>query len=144
MSLLRMSRKPPITISPDATILEAIQLMSDERVGAVAITQDGKLEGIFTERDVMKKVILSGVNPSETPLREVMTTEIKTATDAASVADAMELLSRHRIRHLPIVDDAGHIEGMLSLRYLLHDRMDELLNELQGLDSYLGADGPGG
>ena len=144
MSLLRMSRKPPITISPDATILEAIQLMSDQRVGAVAITQDGKLEGIFTERDVMKKVILSGVNPGETPLREVMTTEIKTATDAASVADAMELLSRHRIRHLPIVDDAGHIEGMLSLRYLLHDRMDELLNELQGLDSYLGADGPGG
>jgi len=143
-SLLKLARKPPITVGRDATVMDAIDTMFDAHVGAVAVVEGSKLIGIFTERDVLRKVVHEGRDAKTAPVSELMTTEMILADDDMSVGDALSLMSEKRIRHLPVVAKDGSLEGMVSLRYLLHDRQDALLNELTSLESYMGADGPGG
>lgn len=144
MPLLRLARTPPLTITRDSTVMDAVKLMVDHKVGAVSVTEGAKLIGIFTERDVMKKIVFTGMDPSATKISDVMTTEITRATSDMSVSEAIKLLSEHRIRHLPITTPEGEIKGMISLRFLMHDRLEDLMTELSSVTSYLGADGPGG
>lgn len=144
-SLVKLARRPPITVGPDVTVMQAIDVMFDAHVGAVAVVEGkAKLLGIFTERDVLRKIIHEGRNAKSVQVSDVMTTEMIVADDGLSVGDALNLMSEKRIRHLPVLDKDGNIEGMVSLRYLLHDRQDAMLNELMSLESYMGADGPGG
>lgn len=144
MSLLRLARKPPITVGIDATVMEAITVMVEGQVGAVTVTENKKLKGIFTERDVMKKVVHAGLDAKTTKVRDIMTAEVTTVTDEMDVSEAMTIMSERRIRHLPVLNEQGEIEGMISLRYLHHDRMEDLFSELSSLNAYFTADGPGG
>ncbi len=144
MSLLRLTRKPSFTISPDSTVDDAIDVMMRNRCGSVAIARDRLLVGIFTERDVMVRCVREGRDTAKTILSEVMTSDVRTIAEDFDVREAIKTMSEHRIRHLPIVDEDGRFLGMLGLRYLLHDRLEDLRHELMGLESYIGADGPGG
>ncbi len=144
MSLTRLTRKPLLTIAPERTIADAVGLLVEHRAGALAVTEGQKLVGIFSERDVMKRVVIEGMDPKTTRLADVMTTQIITATESTPINEAINLMSQHRIRHLPLVDAEGNLLGMVSLRYLLHDRLEELFEELRSLDAFIHADGPGG
>lgn len=144
MSLLRLARTPALVLPCEATVMDAIRLMVQESAGAVAVVEGRRLSGIFTERDVMKKVVLEGLDPAMTPLRNVMTPNVTSVTDALDVNAAIAMMSEKRIRHIPIVNEDKEVQGMLSLRYLLHDRLEDMLNELRGLEAYMNADGPGG
>jgi CBS domain-containing protein len=144
MSLLKIASVPPAAVAPDATVLEAVEVMAEHGVGAVAVVENGQLRGIFTERDVMMRVVLRHRSPQDTRVGEVMTSPAETITDETAEEDALVHMVERHVRHLPIVSRNGQVSGMLSIRNLLEYRVDELARELHSLDQYLSNDGPGG
>jgi CBS domain-containing protein len=144
MSLLRIASVPPAVVEPKASVLEAVEVMSEHAVGAVAVVENGQLLGIFTERDVMLRVVLRHRHPRNTRVGEVMTSPVETITDESHEEDALVHMVERHVRHLPIVNAKGELTGMLSIRNLLEHRVDELARELHSLDQYLSNDGPGG
>jgi CBS domain-containing protein len=144
MSLLKIASVPPAAVAPDSLVLEAVEVMAEHGVGAVGVVKDGHLLGIFTERDVMLRVVLRHRSPSDTRVGDVMTAPAETITDDTSEEDALVHMVERHVRHLPIVAADGQLKGMLSIRNLLEHRVDELARELHSLDQYLLNDGPGG
>jgi CBS domain-containing protein len=144
MRLLKYASVPPATVKSNASVLEAVEVMAEHTVGAVAVVDDGKLLGIFTERDLMMRVVLRQLNPKDTRVGDVMTSPAETITDETHEEDALIHMVERHVRHLPIVGADGQLKGMLSIRNLLENRVDELARELHSLDQYLSNDGPGG
>jgi CBS domain-containing protein len=144
MSLLKIASVPPAAVAPSATVLEAVESMSEHGVGAVAVVDNGRLLGIFTERDLMLRVVLRHLFPKETRVADVMTSPVETIADESREEDALVHMVERHVRHLPVVNARGQISGMLSIRNLLEHRVDELAREVHSLDQYLSNDGPGG
>jgi len=142
--LLRIARVPAVSASPDATVHELCEQMIKEAVGAVVILDGGKLVGIFSERDVVGRVVLPGLDAKTTRVSEVMTRKVSAAQAGMSVDNAMEVMHRGRFRHLPLVNETGQVVGMLSVRHLLRHRVDQLDMRNADLIAYISADGPGG
>ena len=144
MSLLKLVHTPPASVVPTTTTLEAIQTMAEEGVGAVAVVEDGVVRGIFTERDVMLRVVLRRRDANDVRVSEVMTTPVETTSENASAEEALSFMVERHIRHLPIVGADGKLKGVLSIRNLLEHMVEGLQHELHSLDQYLLNDGPGG
>ena len=144
MGLLRIAQAPVVTVTPQTTVIEAVRTMDQEAIGAVAIVENNKLRGIFSERDVMLRVVLQQRNPKDTIMREVMTSPVETISRNATVDDALKFMLEKHIRHLPVVTNDGRLAGMLSIRNLLHEKVDELTDQLDSLEAYFTADGAGG
>lgn len=142
--LLRLSECPPITVRADSTVLNAVQAMSEKRVGAVGVVMEGRIIGIFTERDLMERVVLERRDPATTPLAEVMTSPVETVRADGDPNYALERMIDRHIRHLPVTDSGDQLLGMLSIRNLLQDRLEKARREAESLEAYLSADGPGG
>lgn len=120
-----------------ATALEAARFMVENGIGAVLITErDGRISGIFTERDLMTRVVVPGKDPAQVRLEEVMTREVYTATKQARVVDVRRELQRRHIRHLPVVDGERAV-AMLSLRNLLAADLAETTREKRALSEYI-------
>jgi CBS domain-containing protein len=143
MGLLRLAQETP-EVSPTTTVMEAVGIMTTHQVGAVAVTRGRKIVGVFTERDLMRRVVYEHRDPANITMREVMTSPVWTVPDSMSVAEAASLMRDNHIRHLAIVDGAGDLLGMLAVRYLLYEMLDELEQKVEGLHGYLMVDGPGG
>jgi CBS domain-containing protein len=144
MGLLKIAQVPPPLVELGASVLEAVEVMAERGVGAVGVVENRMLRGIFTERDVMLRVVLRGCDPKLTPVRDVMTAPAETVSeDTTEEAALVQMVERH-VRHLPIVAKDGSLQAMLSIRNLLEHRVDELARELHSLDQYLLNDGPGG
>ena len=144
MALLRMAHVPPPIVDPGVSVLEAVDVMARDRVGAVVVAEKGVLRGIFSERDVMLRVVKLGRSPRATLVREVMTTDVKTVTEASTAEEAIGVMLLGHLRHLPILGGDGRVLGLLSSRALLEDRMQDLSLEVSSLEQYLANDGPGG
>ena len=143
MGLLKIA-DVPTEIEAEATVLDAVHAMAKGKVGAVAVMEKGELKGIFTERDLMLRVVQKERNPRETKVRDVMTSPVATTRDKTPAVEAMDLMLERHLRHLPIVGESGQLQGMLSIRGLLQDRVEDLHRELNSIDQYLLNDGPGG
>ncbi len=145
MGILKLCDEKPPTVGLEATVAEAIQVMLDKSVGGVAVVDgEQRVAGIFTERDVLKKLALSGLDPQQTPVRHLMTAPVDMATVETTPGEAFEeMVSRH-YRHLPIVDKDGRLLGLLSIRHLLQWRLDELSQQLDSMEQYVSNDAPGG
>jgi len=102
------------TIAPTATVRDTVRLMNDNGVGAMLVLIDDKLVGIFTERDVLRRVVDAGRDPNTTRVGEVMTTDLVQVDPATTVEEAMALMTKHRYRHLPVMQD-GKIAGVISI-----------------------------
>jgi CBS domain-containing protein len=131
-------------VEPKASVLEAVEVMAEHAVGAVAVVENGQLLGIFTERDLMLRVVLRHLHPKNARVGEVMTSPVETITEDSHEEDALVHMVERHVRHLPIVNARSELTGMLSIRNLLEHRVDELARELHSLDQYLSNDGPGG
>jgi CBS domain-containing protein len=142
--LLRLSRKPPVSVPREATIIEAVRVMLAKGVGAAVVLSEGRAIGVFTERDVMSKIVAAGREASETRVGDVMTSPVLTVGAEASVADALQLMLSRHIRHIPVVDSDGVVLGMVSMRYLMRERIDRLQDEARSLENYIGAEGIAG
>ena len=106
---------------PDDSVASAVRMMSERDVGAVLVMSEGKLEGIFTERDVMKRVLVPGLDPRSTKLSEVASAEPMTIGAGASVRECAYLVRDNNFRHLPVLDESGEVIGMISTRDFLKD-----------------------
>jgi CBS domain-containing protein len=144
MGLLKLAQVPSAEIGPEATVLGAVGVMAKARVGAVAVTDRAELQGIFTERDLMLRVVQQRRDPAATKVREVMTSPVATASDTMTASEALTLMLDRHLRHLPILGSDGQLLGMLSIRDLLQDKVEQLSRELDSMDQYLLNDGPGG
>ena len=147
MSLLKIAHVPPATVETEATVFDAVSVMAREGVGAVAVVEKAaksQLQGIFTERDVMLRVVQQERNPRETQVGDVMTSPVEAASEETTAEEALTLMLERHLRHLPIVASDKQLLGMLSIRNLLEDRVEDLKRELHSLDQYLSNDSPGG
>jgi CBS domain-containing protein len=118
--------------------------LKSEGVGAVAVVDAGALVGIISERDVVVRVVAPGCDPQRTFASEIMTSPVRTVTEDMTSREALELMHQGRFRHLPVLDSTGRLVGMLSVRDLLRDRIDELDLKNADLMAFISADGPGG
>ncbi|MFQ5739144.1 MAG: CBS domain-containing protein [Acidobacteriota bacterium] len=144
MKVIRIAQVPPPTVEVTATVMDAVVAMQNARGGATAVLDGEKLAGIFSERDVMLRVVGRRRNPEETAVGEVMTPTVRTVIEGAEAGDALELMISQHIRHLPIVNEAGRLVGLISIRNLLHHHVEDLVDQLNSLEAYFSADGPGG
>ena len=131
MSLLQWCDEGPATVSLEATVEEAVRMMIDKAVGAVAVIDEhGVVAGMFTERDVLAKFALSGRDPKITPVRELMSPIVEMATEETTPSEALQVMLERHYRHLPIVDNHGRVLGICSIRNILEARVDDLLAQL--------------
>lgn len=145
MTLVELCAPEPAAVALEASVADAIGTMLRQHVGAVAVVDEQRrVAGIFTERDVLMKFALSGRDPEKTPVRELMTTPVEMATLAMGPGEAMATMVERHYRHLPVIDGAGKLLGVLSIRNLLEWRIDDLSQELDSLEQYVSNDGPGG
>jgi CBS domain-containing protein len=144
MGLLKIAQVPPPVVELGASVLEAVEVMAERGVGAVGVVEDGTLRGIFTERDVMLRVVLREHDPKITKVSDVMTYPAQTISEDTTEENALVHMLEQHVRHLPIVARDGRLKAMLSIRNVLEHRVDELARELHSLDQYLLNDGPGG
>jgi CBS domain-containing protein len=145
MSILELCDPHPAAVLLEASVAEAIRTMLERHVGAVAVIDDERrVAGIFTERDVLRRLALSGRDPERTPVREMMTTPVELATAETGSSEAFVTMVERHFRHLPVVDHDGKLLGMLSIRNLLEWRIEDLTRELGSLEQYLSNDAPGG
>jgi CBS domain-containing protein len=145
MSVLELCDVEPAAVSLQASVADAIRTMLDKHVGAVAVVDgERRVAGIFTERDVLRKLALSGNDPENTCVREMMTTPVELATSETSSSEALVTMLERHFRHLPVVDNSGTLLGVLSIRNLLEWRIENLSRELDSLEQYVSNDSPGG
>ena len=133
MSLLKWCDEGPATVSLQATVEDAIQTMLEKQVGAVAvIDEQGVVAGMFTERDVLAKFVLSGCDPKRTPVHELMSPMVEMATQETTPSEALQVMLERHYRHMPIVDDHGKVLGICSIRNILEAKLGDLLAQLDG------------
>ena len=144
MKVIRIAQVPPPTVTVDATVLEAVWSMQNARTGATAVLEDEKLVGIFSERDVMLRVVAAQRDAAATQVQKVMTSTVKSVFEDQDAGDALELMVANHVRHLPILDSQGSLTGLISIRNLLQHHVEELADQLNSLESFFLADGPGG
>ncbi|WP_290652457.1 CBS domain-containing protein [Aquisalimonas sp.] len=113
------------SVSPDTPASDAIRIMCDGNVGCVLVLEDGKLAGIFSERDVMRRIADAGVPPASAPVRDFMTTKLFTVQPSITVEEALVHCTDQRVRHLPVTED-GELLGLLSIgdlvRFVVQDK----------------------
>jgi len=142
--LVRLAKRPAASIHPNATVQEACETLIRANVGALVVLDEGRLVGIFSERDVVTRVVASKREPPKTLVSEVMTRDVCTANATMTVEEVTELMHARRIRHVPVVDASGRVQGILSMRHLLQRQVEQLAESSRNIVDYLGADGPGG
>lgn len=135
--LLKRKGSEVLSISPKATVREALTLMASRNVGALMVLSGGELVGIITERDYARKVILMGRTSKDTRVEEVMSTELTTVRSEQSVTDCMELMTDKRIRHLPVVDD-GRLGGVISIGDVVMAVISVQASTIEHLEEYIG------
>jgi CBS domain-containing protein len=124
------------SVEPDRSVLETAKYMADRNIGAVAVVSGGDLVGIFSERDLMKRVVAAGRDPSKTTVREVMTADPLVVSPQELIADCMRMMKENSFRHLPICEERK-VKGLLSLRdLLLHDLLEKD-GEIQTMRAYI-------
>jgi CBS domain-containing protein len=124
--------------------MEAVEIMASAAVGSVVVLDDDRVSGIFSERDVMLRVVLEGRDPKRTTVEEVMTAHVHSISMRTTGDEALRMMIQEHIRHLPVVDEKGRPQAIVSMRSLLEEKVKELHQQLDSLESYITADGIGG
>ena len=129
-------------VIPEATVLDAVGKMNDERIGALLVCISGEMVGIFTERDVLCRVVAEGRDPTTTRVVDVMTQEVVAVRSTTSVEEAMAVFTEKRFRHLPVVDD-GELKGLVSSGDLTRRVSRSQEGHIQDLMNYITGRYPG-
>lgn len=134
--LLETKSPDIVSIGPDAPVIEAIRLMAERRIGALLVMEGPTLAGILSERDYARKVVLQGRSSKDTPVRDIMTAEVKTVAPTDSTEHCMELVTNSRIRHLPVME-GGQVVGMLSIGDLVKAVIEMQRQDIDELQRYI-------
>lgn len=126
-----------VTISPDATISDAARELADRRIGALVVSGDGQsVEGILSERDVVRQIAGYGAEVLMLRVRVVMTRNVMTCAPHFQVNEVMDVMTRKRIRHLPVVEQGGRLVGMISIGDAVKCRLEEMRLEANVMRDY--------
>ena len=125
------------TIAPDATISEAVEALRADNIGALVVSPDGQaVEGILSERDIVRRLAEAGTDCLDLRVAEVMTTEVATCRKQDTADELMALMTSRRFRHLPVVED-GALAGIISIGDVVKSRIDQLETEAESLKEYV-------
>lgn len=135
-TFLRDQSQALCSIGPKATVLDALQLMADKNIGALPIIEEGRLVGIFSERDYARKVILRGKRSHDTLIEELMTTNVFCVSPHDSVAHCMRVMSEKHIRHLPVLEES-EVVGMITIRDVVKILLRQQAATIRDLEGYI-------
>ena len=127
------------SIAPGASVYDALRLMADKNIGSLLVVEEGKIAGIFSERDYARKVILMDRSSKQTAVREVMTSSVMYARPDQTNEECMALMTDNRLRHLPVIDN-GRLLGLLSIGDLVKDIISEQQFTIEQLQHYIQGD----
>jgi CBS domain-containing protein len=143
MRLLPLTYERP-EVTPEVSVRETVRIMAESHIGAIAVRKGAAIVGVFSERDLVKRVVADGRDPVTTRVGEVMNADIVKVLDSDSVESAASAMRAQHVRHAVIVDRAGNYLALLSERHLLYDVMNALEAKVGDLTGYLMNDAPGG
>lgn len=144
MKVQRMASSPIVSVTPDRSVHETLVLMNECEISSVAVLEKDRLIGIFTVRDLARKITMSEMDLRATPVGDVMTTEVKWVYCSTPIGPAITLMLENHIHHLPVLDKERRVKGMVSLQDLLSTTIENLEVQLESLDAYISCDCPGG
>ena len=124
------------SISPEATVFEAIQMMADKNIGALLVTENNKLVGIISERDYTRKVMLKGKASKTTAVKEILSSHVINVTPSHTVQDCLRLMTDHHFRHLPVLD-GDQIAGIVSIGDLVNWIISAQQSAISQLQTYI-------
>lgn len=125
------------TAQASASVLQATRLMNEWGIGALVIVEEGRMVGIFTERDVLRRVVAMERNPARTPVAEVMTRDVLCCQPRVLIEEAREIMMEQRVRHLPVINEDGIPLGMISIGDLNANQVHEQQRQIGDLHEYL-------
>lgn len=134
--LLREKGQGTQVVSPHATVLDALRTMAEHDIGALVVTDEDEVVGMFSERDYARKVILHGKASRDTPVRDVMTPHVITVDPSQTMSDCMSVMTEHRVRHLPVVEEQKLL-GVVSIGDVVKAVMAEQHFLIDQLQSYI-------
>jgi CBS domain-containing protein len=127
-----------LSIDGDATVYEAVERMVESNVGSLLVEVDGRIDGIFTERDYLRRVTLEGRTDRESRVREIMTSPLVVVAPGTTVEECMSLMTERRIRHLPVVE-GGEVIGLVSIGDVVKFNSKLQSHQIQYLNDYITA-----
>ncbi|NER51235.1 MAG: CBS domain-containing protein [Symploca sp. SIO1A3] len=139
-SLLTKKSIELLSVAPDTTVQKAVELMNRVRVGSVLVMESKSLVGIFTERDVLRKIVAEGKDATRIAVSEVMSSQLVTISPDTEVGQAMDIVSENKVRHLPVLED-GRLVGLISAGDLNRHTTETFRAEAGTLMSYLSGSG---
>lgn len=134
--LLDTKSGPVLTVPHDSTVYDALAVMARHDIGALLVVDGGRIAGMFSERDYARKVVLRGLSSTTLAVAEVMTREVLTVTPHCTVDDCMAIMTDHRVRHLPVLDQHG-VVGIVSIGDVVKVMLDEQRFTIQQLEHYI-------
>jgi CBS domain-containing protein len=135
-SILRSKGREIWSVNPEETVYDAIALMAEKGIGALLILSEGKLVGVFSERDYARKIILQGRSSKSTRVREIMTGDPVTVTADHTVDECMRIITHHRVRHLPVLD-GDRLLGVISIGDLVNAIIASQAQTIDHLHMYI-------
>ena len=135
-NILKVKGDDVISVAPDTNIVEVAKILKSKRIGAILVMEGGSIAGIISERDIVRGLPDYGEKILNMPVSDLMTKTVTTCSSDASIDEIMEMMTKNRIRHLPVVDD-GKLVGFISVGDVVKNRVEELVAEEDQLRSYV-------
>ena len=133
---LEQSTRPVYSVAPNATVREALEIMAQHNIGALLVIDGQTLEGIFSERDYARKVVLKGKSSSDAKVSEIMTSKVITINTKHTIDQCMQIMTDNHIRHLPIVNDEN-VMGLISIGDVVREMIAYQKSMIEQLQSYI-------
>ena len=143
MKVYSVSRKPAVTVPVSASVRDALEAMTRDKVGGVIVVENGKAVGIFTRRDALERVVLANLG-LDSPVRSAMTSPVETLSKDTELGDALKLMAARPFNHLPIVDSEANVVGLATTKRIMKETIEKLSDEIGSLEAYIVTDGIGG
>jgi CBS domain-containing protein len=136
LELLKKRESAMWSLAPKDSVFDALQQLANHNVGAMMVMDQGKLVGVFSERDYTRKIALAGKSSKDTQVKDIMTPDVLTVSPQTRTRDCMALMSQRKIRHLPVVE-GDKVLGMISIRDIMNDIIADHEQTIGHLTSYI-------